>query len=150
MNLQADLRDLSDTITGADRAATREARLRLARRILISRGLETVNIEPPTNPTLDAVIRAAALAPQTSSRQTFAVLVVHSLAVSGLVPTGTASDVRILIESALPHVLLRSGYPFGGTAYEKRQALDRLHTKIDELLEPLQPTFPNWQGLYAG
>ena len=150
MNLQAALRDLSETMAGADRAATPEARLRLARRVLISRGLEAVKIEPPSNPTLDTVIRAAASAPQTPSRQTFAVLMVHALAVRGLVPTGTASNVRNLIESALPHVLLRSGYPFGGTAYEKHQALDRLHTKIDELLEPLQPTFPNWQGLYAG
>ena len=150
MNLQVALRDLSETMTGADRAPTPEARLRLARRILISRGLEAVKIEPPANPTLDTVIRAAASALQTPARRTFAVLMVHALAVRGLVPTGAASDVRILIESALPHVLLRSGYPFGGTAYEKHQALDRLHTKIDELLEPLQPTFPNWQGLYAG
>jgi hypothetical protein len=150
MNLQAALRDLSETMTGADRASTPEARLRLARRILVSRGLEVVKIEPPPNPTLDTVIRSAASAQQTPSRQTFAVLMVHALAVRGLVPTGTTSDVRILIERALPHVLLRSGYPFGGTAYEKRQVLDRLHTKIDEFLEPLQPTFPNWQGLYAG
>jgi hypothetical protein len=148
MNLQAALHDLSDTMTGADQVS--KARLRFARQILIDRGLEALKIESPSNPTLEAVIGAAAIAPQTPARRTFAVLIVHALAVRGLVPTGATSDVCTLIESALLHVLLRSGYPFGGTIYEKRQVLDRLHTKIDELLEPLQPTFPNWQGLYAG
>jgi hypothetical protein len=102
------------------------------------------------NPALDTVIRAAAAAPQTPVRRTFAVLVLHALAVRGLVPTGSASDVCALVESALLPVLLRSEYPFGGTAYEKRQVLERLHAKVDALLEPLQPTFPDWQGLYAG
>jgi hypothetical protein len=150
MNLQAALRELSESLTGADQAATPEVRLRSARRILISRGIEALTSVLPPNPTLDTVIRAAAMAPQTPARRTFAVLIVHALAVRGLVPAGSASDVCALVESALLHVLLRSAYPFGGTAYEKRQVLDRLHTKLEELLEPLQPTFPNWQGLYAG
>src|ERR1700722_9160698 len=101
MDLQAALRDLSETMTGADRASTPEARLRLARRILVSRGLEEVKFERSSNPTLDTVIISPASAPQTPSRQTFSVLMVHALSVSVLVPTGTASDVRILIESAL-------------------------------------------------
>jgi hypothetical protein len=150
MNLPAALRDLSNTMTGADQVSTPEARLRLARRILISRGLEALKIELSPYPTLETVIRAAAIAPQTPARRTFAVLIIHALAVRGLVPTGGACDVCTFVESALLHALLRSEYPFGGTAYEKRQVLDRLHTTIDELLEPLQPTFPNWQRLYAG
>jgi hypothetical protein len=150
MNLQAALRDLSDATTGADQISSPEARLRVARRILIGHALEALKIELPPNPTFETVIRAAATAPQTPERRAFAVLMVHALAVRGLVPPGAAGDVRTLIESALLHVLQRSGYPFGGTAYEKREALDRLHTTIDELLEPLRPTFPNWQGLYAG
>jgi hypothetical protein len=28
--------------------------------------------------------------------------------------------------------------------------LQRLHATIGELMHPLEPTFPNWQGLYAG
>jgi hypothetical protein len=30
------------------------------------------------------------------------------------------------------------------------RVLERLHTSIGELIQPLEPTFPNWQGLYAG
>jgi hypothetical protein len=150
MDLQAALHDLSEALTGADRAPTPEARLRSARQILISRGLKAVTIELPPNPTLDAVIRAASKAPQTPACRAFAVLIVHALAVRGLAPTGSTAGVCALIEGALPHVLLRCEYPFGGSTYEKRQTLDRLRTKIDELLEPLEPTFPNWQGLHAG
>jgi hypothetical protein len=148
MDIQVALHDLSEALT--DGAGTHEARLRLARRILIDRGIEALKVEFPRNPTLDSVVRAATTAPQTPARRAFAVLIVHALATRGLVPTGSIGDVCTLIESALLHSLIRCGYPFGASIYEKRQALDRLRTNIDELLEPLEPTFPNWQGLYAG
>ena len=82
MNLQAALHDLSDTMTGADRVAA-SSRLRLARRILIDCGLEALKIEFLQSNT-ETVIRAAAIAPQTPARRTFAVLIVHALAVRGL------------------------------------------------------------------
>jgi len=78
------------------------------------------------------------------------VLLVHALAVPGLVPAGCAEDVCGLVEGALRNVLLRSGYPFGGLIEAKMRALQRLHASLAELMQPLQPTFPNWQGLYAG
>ncbi len=79
-----------------------------------------------------------------------AVLFVHALAVRGLIPNASAGDVCRLMESALRNPLLRCGYPFGGSTEEKMQVLERLHRTIGELMQPLQPTFPNWQGLYAG
>jgi hypothetical protein len=55
-----------------------------------------------------------------------------------------------LAESGLRDVLLRCGYPFGGSLEDKMRVLERLHASIAELAQPLEPTFPNWQGLYAG
>ena len=45
---------------------------------------------------------------------------------------------------------VRCGYPFGGSIDEMMRVLERLHASIGELMQPLEPTFPNWQGLYAG
>ena len=95
-------------------------------------------------------------APSTVARRAFAVLIVHALGVDGLVASKSSRgqfdrDLSAFIESALPTILQRSGYPFGNETYEKRRSLERLHTIIDELLKPLEPTFPpNVQGLYAG
>jgi hypothetical protein len=75
---------------------------------------------------------------------------VHALAVRGLVPASSGGDVCALVEGALRDVLLRCDYPFGGSIDEKMRVLERLHTSIGELMQPLEPTFPNWQGLYAG
>ena len=78
-------------------------------------------------------------------------LVVHALAVPGLVPAVAANDVCTLVERALRDVLLRCGYPFGGSVEEKLRVLERLHVRIDDLMQPLEPTFPSWiQGLHAG
>jgi hypothetical protein len=66
------------------------------------------------------------------------------------VPPGSAANVCALVEGALHDVLLRCGYPFGGSIERKMQVLERLHATISELMQPLEPTFPNWQGLYAG
>jgi hypothetical protein len=71
--------------------------------------------------------------------------------VPGLVPAACAGDVYSLLESALRDVLLRCSYPFGGSIDEKARVLERLHTTIGELMEPLEPTFPGWiRGLHAG
>jgi hypothetical protein len=150
MNLLIALHELSEALTGVDRVSRPEAWLRLAQNVLIKRGVEALRVELPANPTLATVIRAAAIESQTTARRAFAVLVVHALAVRGLVSSGPTADVCTFIERALPDVLLRFEYPFGGSTYEKYHVLGRLHVKIDELLVPFEPTFPNWQGLYAG
>jgi hypothetical protein len=100
-------------------------------------------------PSIAEVIRLAAGAPR-SARRDCAVLVVHALAVPGVVPPASGADVCTLAETALRGALLRCGYPFGGPVEERMRVLRRLHANIAELLQPLEPTFPNWQGLYAG
>ena len=53
--------------------------------------------------------------------------------------------------AGLLSVLQRSGYPFGVEGYEKQGSLERLHKVIEEILKPLEPTFPpGVPGLCAG
>jgi hypothetical protein len=66
-------------------------------------------------------------------------------------PARSAGVVCALAEGALRDVLLRCGYPFGGSIEEKLRVLERLRATIGELMQPLEPTFPNWiRGLHAG
>ena len=69
---------------------------------------------------------------------------------SSFLPFGEASIVLLAGLDRDRTRLLRCGYPFGGSIDEKRRVLGRLHATIGELMQPLEPTFPNWQGLYAG
>ncbi len=126
-----------------------------ARRVLIDHGADACGAADRGMLSLHDVIRLAARAPATPARRDFAILLVHALAVDGLVSVRSNArqfdrDLCDFMESALPTVLRRFGYPFGGETYERRRSLERLHNSIDELLRPLEPTFPNWQGLYAG
>ena len=155
MNLEQALRDLhqaSDEQTEPNAAS----RLRAGRQVLIVRGCEAFGIEHSANLSLHDLITIAVNAPSTAARRAFAVLLVHALAVEGLVASKSHrgqfdKSLRAFVESALPTVLRRSGYPFGSDTYERRRSLERLHTMIDELLLPLEPTFPpRIQGLYAG
>ena len=100
-------------------------------------------------PSIAEVVRLAAGAPP-PARRACAVLVVHALAVPGVVPPASGADACRLVENALRGVLLRCGYPFGGPVEERMRVLQRLHINLRELMQPLEPTFPNWQGLYAG
>jgi len=77
-------------------------------------------------------------------------LAIHALGVPGLIPPAASADVCALAESGLNSVLLRCSYPFTASVAEKTAVLERLHRTIGELMQPLEPTFPNWQGLYAG
>ncbi len=129
--------------------------LKAKRQALVARGAQLLGIACPPSLTLHALIKqigGAAVAPEHKS---FAVLLVHALSVPGLV-TAEASrgqfdrDLCGLLERALPTVLRRHGYPFDGDHYAKRRSLERLHSTIDELMRPFEPTFPQWQGLYAG
>jgi hypothetical protein len=150
MDLEAALGDLAAALGAPNWGRSRGARWQEGRRVLVHRCAEAMAIEPSGVPSVAALIRLAAGCPARPARRACAVLVVHALAAPGLVPSGSAADVCALAEGGLRDVLLRCGYPFGGLPGDKMRVLERLHTSIAELVQPLEPTFPNWQGLYAG
>jgi hypothetical protein len=147
MDLNRMLQELSQALNAENGARDR---LRNSRQFIINACQTALAIEPALQLSLPAVVRLAAASPDRSARRDCAVMLLHALAVPGLVPTGSYVDVCMLVEEVLRAPLLRCGYPFGGPLEEKLRVLERLHTTIAELMEPLQPTFPNWQGLYAG
>jgi hypothetical protein len=151
MDIAEALRDLGAALAAAEGARGRDARLRAARQVVADRCVTALGLELPGQPSIAAVIKLAADAPDRPARRDCAVLVVHALAVPGLVPAACAGDVYSLLESALRDALLRCSYRFGGSIDEKARVLERLHTTIGELMEPLEPTFPGWiRGLHAG
>ncbi|MEJ0020876.1 MAG: hypothetical protein WDN25_30875 [Acetobacteraceae bacterium] len=117
---------------------------------MIRHCLSAMEAAPHGETTLGAVARLATTAPSRPARRACAALMVHALAIPGLVPAAASGDVCALVEAALRDVLLRCDYPSGGTHDEKMLVLQRLHARLDELMQPLGPTFPNWPGLYAG
>jgi len=148
MNLEEALRELAGAVAVA---AGRDPRMRAARLVLVKRCIAMLGLVPAGLPSVAAMIRLAVEVPDQTARRACAVLVVHALALPGLVPAGSVGDVCALVEGALRDALLRSGYPFGGSIEAKVRVLERLHATIDELMQPLEPTFPNWiQGLHAG
>jgi hypothetical protein len=147
MDLDRFLRDLSDALAAANGARNR---LRNGRQVVIDACLTALDAERTAQQSLTAVIRLVAASPKRAAQRDCTLLLLHALAVPSLVPAETYRDVCALAEDTLRGVLLRCGYPFGGSTEAKIGVLERLHTKIAELMEPLQPTFPNWQGLYAG
>jgi hypothetical protein len=127
-------------------AVPADQRVRAAREWLVKRGTETLQIPPHPGIALDEIIRVAIGAPPTEARREFAVLLVLGLGIDGLLPArgNTERLIQSFLEQALLNPLRRAGYPFGGTAYDKRQALAGLHTTIDEHLRPLEPSIPRW------
>ena len=126
-----------------------------ARQVVVAAGIDALGLDGTRRPALAEIIRAAVAAPRTEARRAFAVLVVAALGVEGLAAGSHRGqldrDICAFVETALPGMLRRAGYPFGAETYERRRALDRLHARLDELLEPWEPTFPpGVQGLYAG
>jgi hypothetical protein len=153
MNVEQELRNLHQALN-AHLDPTK--RLRAGRNVLIVWGCEALGIEHSAGLPLHDLIAIAVDAPPTAARRSFSMLLVHALAVEGLVASKSHRseldrNVCALIESTLPAVLQRFGYPFSSDTYERRRSLDRLHVTIDDLLRPLEPTFPpGIQGLYAG
>lgn len=148
---QAALSELAAALAAVDTTSGRTRRLGAARQVVARHCLVRLAITPAGQPALDAAIKLAVAAPAQSVRRDCAVLLVHALAVPGLVPTGSLGDVCALVEGALRRALLRGAYPFGGSIQIKLQSLAQLHARLDELMEPLEPTFPSHiQGLYAG
>jgi hypothetical protein len=150
MNLEEALRDLATALEATGAARGRDARLRAARQVVVGQCVAALAMQPTELPSVASVIRLATQAPARPARRSCAVLLIHALAVPGLVPAACAGDMRALAEGALRDVLLRCGYPFSGSIEQRMRVLERLHATIGELMQPLEPTFPNWQGLYAG
>jgi hypothetical protein len=147
MNLERALHDLENALAVAGRARDR---LRDARRVIVRACLATLRSAPASEPGLQHAIRLALSSPDRAARRECAVFLLHALAVANLVPLAAYADLCTLAEDALRTPLLRSGYPFGAPVDDRVRVLAHLHTRIGELMEPLEPTFPNWQGLYAG
>jgi len=147
MDLHRVLTDLSDAL-----AVESGARKRLSngRRVVIGACLTALETEWTPRPSLSGVIRLVAASPNRAVQRDCAMLLLHALAVPNLVPAEAHGGICELAEDTLRAALLRSDYPFGDSTEGKIGVLKRLHTKIAELMEPLEPTFPNWQGLYAG
>jgi hypothetical protein len=150
MKAEEALRDLADALAAIDQSGSRDARLRAARQQVVARCVAVLGVERAGQPSIAAVIHDALAKRDRVARRISAVLVVQALAVPGLVPAASAGDVCALAEDVLRDVLLRCAYPFGAATPEKMAVLQGLHRNIGELLQPLEPTFPNWQGLYAG
>jgi hypothetical protein len=126
-------------------AAPEQPRAQVARELLIKRGIERLQIPPRPGITLDEIVRVAIGAPPTEARRELAVLLVFALGSGDLLPTGAIErHIRSFLEQALLNPLRRAGYPFDGSAYDKRQALAGLHARIDEHLRPLEPSIPRW------
>jgi hypothetical protein len=134
-------------LTGAhDATAPQEQRVRNARALLIKRGTEAVQIPLGPGITLDEILRNAIGKPPTDARREYAVMLVYTIGIEGVLPTRGETErlIRSFLEQALLNPLRRAGYPFDGTAYDKRQALAGLHATIEEHLRPLELTMPGW------
>lgn len=138
--------DLDKARADLARASRTGTDLNAARAVLIDFGAEAFALPRPGARSLVDIIRIAANAPPGRQRRDFAVLLVHALGVEGLLPNrgDTADALRAFIERALLNALRRAGYPFDGSAYDKRRALAGLHATIDEHLRPLEPSIPRW------
>jgi hypothetical protein len=143
MDIEAIRAQLSGTL---GLAAPADQRVRIARDWLIKHGIETLQIPPRPGIALDEIFRVAIGAPATEARREFAVFLVLALGMDGLLPIRGETErlIQSFLELALLNPLRRAGYPFNGTAYDKRQALAGLHTSIDEHLRPLEPSIPRW------
>jgi hypothetical protein len=151
MNLEAAVRDLAQAVAAADGPGGVDRRLRAARDVLARLIVALSGCAVSGQPSVVAAIRLAVGVTAQPARRDCAVLVVHALAVHGLVPATSFGDVCALVEGALRGVLVRCGYPFGGSLREKCGVLQRLHRTIEALMQPLEPTFPGWlQGMHAG
>jgi hypothetical protein len=124
-------------------------RLGPVRQWLVTCGATALGLDPAATPDIAALVEHAARAPASPARRAFAVLLVDALGVPGLLAV-RSSQARLgratqaLLESALPDVLLRAGYPFGADLEARRKALARLPTSIDEHLRPPEPSIPTW------
>jgi hypothetical protein len=150
MDVKAACEKFAGVLTAGKATESRNTTLRAARQVVIDHCFLALGREAGSGASISAAMRLAAESADRAALRDCAVLIVHALGVPGLIPPAAGADVRVLVERGLHSVLLRCGYPFAESTAEKMAALERLHHTIDELMQPLEPTFPNWQGLYAG
>jgi hypothetical protein len=149
MDLTQARQDLACAVAAAAAEPHAADRFRAGRQMLISRGAAALHIDPTATTGLLDLVERAALAPACPERRIFAVLLVDALAVPGLLSVRSSQarldrGIRTLVENALPDVLLRAGYPFGGDVDAKRRSLAKLHATIEEHMRPLEPSIPTW------
>lgn len=147
MNLERALHDLGEAIAVGGGS---HDRLRAARRVAVRECLTALRTQPMPQPSFPGAIRLALSSPDRAARVECAVFLLHALAVPNLVPVAAYADLCALAEGALRTPLLRSLYPFGASVEDRVRVLAHLHKNLGELMEPMEPTFPNWPGLYAG
>src|SRR6516162_9813060 len=107
MDLNQALRDLSEAVGTGNGARDR---LRQGRRVLIGTCLAALDLELAPQHSLPGVVQLVAASPNRAARRDCAVLLVHALAVPGLVPAEARRDICALAEQALRAALLRCGY----------------------------------------
>lgn len=90
-DLEAALRDLATALAAPDRERSRDARMRAGRLVLVRHCVALLGIEPPGQLSVAAIIKLAAESPARPARRSCAVLMVHALAMPGLVPPGSAA-----------------------------------------------------------
>jgi hypothetical protein len=147
MNLERALNDLAEALAANNRARDR---LRAAGRVVVRECLAALRLESMPQPALPDTIRLVLASADRAARADCAVFLLHALAVPNLVPSTAHADLCALAEAALRKPLLRGSYPFGASVEDRIRALARLQKDIGALMEPMEPTFPNWPGLYAG
>ena len=146
MDLATARAELTQTVCDATRSGDAKGSSQAAHAVLIRHGIEALGFGQSTALTVGDILRIAAETPPGDGRRDFALLLVHAVGVTGtsLVRGETERLLHSFLERALLNPLRRAGYPFNGTAYEKRQALLALHATIDEHLRPLEPSIPSW------
>ncbi len=149
-NLEQALTRLAAVLSAGEGPNGRDHRLRTGRQVIVDHCVVVLGEGARRSASIADVLRVAAASPDQAAKRDCALLIVHALGVPGLIPPAAGANICALAESGLNSVLIRCGYPFAGSVAERTAILQRLHRTIGELVQPLEPTFPNWQGLYAG
>ncbi len=118
-----------------------KTRFRAARAMLRDRAARATGASAALS--LADILRLAETHPITPELRGLAVLLVHALAVPGLVDTGFPS-IQSFLERVLQHALRRAGYDFDASSDRKRLVLERLHETLDEHMRPLELSIPRW------
>ena len=150
MDLDGLRREFADAVAAGAHAPGQAARMRPAREAAARRCLDALGL-PPSDQPIDAAIRQASQATDPAARRGCAVV---SAARAGGARAGAVRFHRRRVPADGAHAAIcavAERVSIRRHAGQKLDVLERLHARIDALMEPLEPTFPNWiQGLHAG
>ena len=141
VDIDAERQVLAEALAIGDGEGNPRARFRVARGLLRDRAAQVLG--GTAGATLAETLTLAEGRANMPQMRGVAILLVQALGVPGLIDTGFPTIQRFL-ERVLHHPLHRARYPFDGTSDRKREALERLHETIDDLLRPLEPSIPTW------